>query len=199
MAFERVPLQTWINQQLDLEKQTEDPYERSSYRAAVDQACWVRDRVKSLMAIGIEPYEARKNDVAFVIGEHVSTSVRLPVYELVRPGLRLILRNNFYDWKLSVLSEQLINCDFSGLFHTTPPVDPDYTGNSLHPVYFEGFPPELVFGYYEPALEAAKRVWEPELQWSAEIPSREMLWTVVFLLLRDLGVVQPWQWRRRPE
>src|SRR6185369_7381601 len=99
-------------------------------------------------------------------------SVKLPVYQLSRPdlGLRLILRGNFHDWKLSVISNKPIAADFTGLFRTTPPTHPKYHGNELASCYFEGFPEELVFGYYEPS---------DKCQWSAAIGGQQALWATV--------------------
>ena len=101
-------------------------------------------------------------------------------------GLTLVVRNNFYDWKLSVISkDRPIVADFSGLFYTTPPVAPEYTGNELADCYFEGFPKELVFGYYEPS---------DKKRFSAAIGGDHALYTTVFLLLRSLDIVRPCQW-----
>ncbi len=126
-----------------------------------------------------------------VISTHTSKSVLLPVYSLEKPdrGLRLVLRNNFHNWKLSVLSQTPIEQDFSDLFHTTPPVDPDYTGNPLSPVYFEGFPQDLIFGYYSTS---------DHKQWSAEIWSDYALWTTVYLISKQLENLTPLRWGRRP-
>ena len=125
-----------------------------------------------------------------VIATHRSKSIDLPVYRLERSdlGLQIILRDNFYNWKISVISERPITADFSGLFYTTPPIDPDYTGDPLHHVYFEGFPKDLVFGYFEES---------DGKKWSAEIATNEILWTTVFLIMRSLGAVQPLKWRTK--
>ncbi|MGH6876113.1 MAG: hypothetical protein ACREHV_01910, partial [Rhizomicrobium sp.] len=115
------------------------------------QVGFVRDVIVGLVGAGLH-YEDIE-PIADVVSTHTSKSICLPVYDLKREdlGLRFIMRNNFYNWKLSVISKKPIICDFTGLFHTTPPVEPDYTGNPLADVYFEGFPKSLVFGYYEPS------------------------------------------------
>jgi hypothetical protein len=125
--------------------------------------------------------------VATVISTHRSKSIILPVYKLSRPGkgLTMVLRNNFYNWKMSVISEKPIEADFSGLFHTTPPIEPAYTGNELASCYFEGFPPEYIFGYYEAG---------DKKKWSAEIWSNHALWTAMFILLRSIDIVKPMVW-----
>ncbi|HSX00728.1 MAG TPA: hypothetical protein VLF67_00670 [Candidatus Saccharimonas sp.] len=73
-----------------------------------------------------------------VISTHLSKSVRLPVFRLVLPdGTIVILRYNFYDWKVSVSSPRDIEANFMGLFNPNEQIDP---------VYCEGFPEELVYG-----------------------------------------------------
>jgi hypothetical protein len=150
-----------------------------------EQIQFVRDRLLYLMASGLHFEDIA--DIPDVIATHRSKSIDLPVYELRRDdiGLRLILRGNFYDWKLSVISERPIVADFAGLFHMTPPVAPDYTGDELHPVYFEGFPRDLIFGYYEPS---------DKKRWSACLGGEYTVYMTVFLILRSLGVIKPCTW-----
>lgn len=147
---------------------------------AIEQITFVRDSLNALVQSGIDYEDA--NDV-MVISTHRSKSIALPVYELARPdlGVRLILRDNFYNWKLSVISERPVAVDLSGLCYTSPPVDPEYTGDKLNPVYFEGFPESLVFGYYE----------SDHRRFSAELYGREGAWTAVFLIMRAVGAVKP--------
>ena len=89
---------------------------------------------------------------------------------------------------MSVISDAPIEADFSRLFHTTPPVEPDYTGDPLHPVYFEGFPRNLIYGYYG---KSDKKTW------SAEIHGREALWTSIYLIMASLGDLKPLQWHTK--
>lgn len=94
--------------------------------AAMEQIEFVQHRLQNLLK---EPVE--------VISTHRSKSISLPVYKLTTtPNLAIVLRNNFYDWKCSVISDRPLDVQLNGLF--TP-------GASLHPVYFEGFPENLVF------------------------------------------------------
>lgn len=148
------------------------------------QFTFVRDILVYLVGVGLHHEE--KQLIPSVISTHRSKSITLPVYKLERKdlGLVLILRDNFYNWKLSVISEKAVEADFSGLFQTSPPVDPEYTGDSLHEVYFEGFPKELIFGYYDSG---------DKKKWSAEIHGDHTLYTVVFLIMRTLGAVKPLQ------
>lgn len=123
-----------------------------------------------------------------VISEHRSKSIKLPVYKLQREDLTIILRYNFYNWKMSVICSKKIDANFDGLFHTTPPIEPDYTGNELASVYFEGFPKDLCFDYYE---STDKKVW------SAEISNDQMLWTTVYLILKALEYIEPMKWHTK--
>jgi hypothetical protein len=177
------PLQDWFNAQREA-----TPDEMFYKEASGSQIMFVRDDLRYLVASGLYYEEAK--DICRVISHHTSKSVKLPVYQLSRPdlGLRLILRDNFYDWKLSVISETPIVADFSGLFRTTPPIAREYTGCELASCYFEGFPEELVFGYYEPS---------DKRRWSAAIGGRNALWTTVFLMMRALGAVKPRVWHTR--
>lgn len=173
-------LQKWINEQIV----GDEMLWKGAFGAQVG---FMRDTLVPLVAWGMH-YE----DVASVpeiVGTHRSKSINLPVLAMNRPdlGLRLIVRENFYNWKLSVISEKPIEADFTGLFHTTPPVEPDYTGNPLADCYFEGFPKNLIFGYYS----ANKR------KFSAEIHGDFKLHTTIFLILRSLGVVKPFEWHTK--
>lgn len=163
------------------------PNDRLTYASGCrHQIRFVLDELVRLIAPDLD-FDAM-NNVATVISTHRSKSVCLPVFSLKRPGLQLILRNNFYNWKLSVISDSPVEADFSGLFHTTPPLDPDYTGNPLSSVYFEGFPEDLVFGYYE---SGDKR------SWSAEMWSDYNMWCTVFLISNALGYIKPRVWNTK--
>ncbi len=156
--------------------------------AAIRQCMYVRDVLAHAFASGLSYEDFLEMVCVNVISTHTSKSTPLPVYEMVRPELRIILRNNFYNWKLSVLSESPIDADFSGLFHTTPPIEPEYTGDSLHHVYFEGFPKDLIFGYYESS---------DHRRWSAEMHGDEQVWCALFLIGRALGFVEPMRWHTK--
>lgn len=176
-----VPLQEWIN--------NNPVHDKMYWKTPFDhQVMFVRDRLVPLFGAGLT-YEQQKQ-IATVISTHRSKSIKLPVYLLTRPdqNLQIVLRDNFYNWKISVLSETPIQADFAGLFYTTPPLEPDYTGEPLHPVYFEGFPRNLIFPYYS---ETDGR------RWSAEIDGDETLWTSIFLMMRSLENIKPMVWHTR--
>ena len=82
-------------------------------------------------------YEISHNFIPYVIGWHRSKSVKLPVMEidLSKIGIKVILRDNFYDWCISIESEKEIDCDFMGLIT-------DAKG------YFEGFPNDRIYSTY---------------------------------------------------
>ena len=155
------------------------------------QVRFFRDELTYLVGSGLVFDRHEKiHEIARVIGTHRSKSILLPVVEYRRPdlGLRMVIRGNFYNYKLSVLSERrIVSGDFGALFQTDPPPDPGYTGDPLRPVYFEGFPEELVFGYY--AID--------QRRWSAAITSDHSLWTTMFLVMRSLGGIQSIKWGER--
>ena len=176
-------LQEWFNKQRE-----NTPDEMYFKQASGSQIMYVRDALCYLIASGmaddVDVLDRKK--IVTVISEHTSKSVKLPVYNFDRSdiGLRIILRNNFYNWKISVISDVPIIADFDGLFFTSPPPDPGYTGNPLSSCYFEGFPNELIFGYYDTNQSV----------WSAEIGFDEKLWTVLFLIMKARGQIKPMSW-----
>jgi hypothetical protein len=137
-----------------------------------------------------EEYEKEFPKLVTVINSHCSKSIELPVFQLRRPDmdLRIILRNNFMDWKMSVVSDTPIQANFDGIFHTTPPVERDYTGDDLGSCYFEGFPEDLIFGYHG---ESDGR------RWSASIRGETGVTLAVFEMMRSLGKVKPLAWGTR--
>lgn len=192
----RVPLQAWYDAWLEDHRKTELIYVNRNARGEpyLAQLHFVRDALAPMVWSDIlyddRPCEpdprADCHETAWIIGEHRSKSVRLPVYSIERPdrGLRFVLRDNYYDWKLSVLSETPIDDPlFPYLFHTTPPIEPGYTGDPLRSVYFEGFPQDLVLGY-----QSENPRW-----WSAELDDRA-LWTTILLCMKAVGAVEPKRW-----
>ena len=102
--------------------------------AAIKQECFLRDDVCSnLLHIH-----------AFVVSTHTSKSIQLPVYYfMMRNGIKVVCRENFYGWMLSVklpndrpyediISKDLIECGYES------------------DCYFEGFRKEWVFEGYKP-------------------------------------------------
>lgn len=189
-------LQPWYDTWLKEHRETDLIYAKGSDGPSLRQVHFIRDSIGPMVWANVNYYDRPRaiprydcRETATVISEHRSKSVRLPVYSITREdmGLQLTLRDNYYNWKLSVSSKVTIEVDFSGLFFTTPPVEPDYTGDSLHSVYFEGFPRDRIFGYYS----------DNHCQFSAEIHSDNALWTAIFLMMRSLGVIKAFEWSTR--
>lgn len=150
--------------------------------AAGAQIRFVRDELGRIVFPGLT--YAEMGEKIDVVSTHRSKSIDLPVFGLFRDdlGCRIFLRNNFYNWKVSVSSGVPIVADFTGLFHTSPPPEPEYTGNPLNSCYFEGFPEEIVYDYYDAG---------DKCKFSAEIHGDHSLWTTVFLIMRARGAVKP--------
>lgn len=128
-----------------------EPDEKLIYRDGLRHQCvFIRDEIMINLFINIctdidkcknfskQEYKIYDMFHPFVISKHTSKSVKLPVFELdlSRIGLKIVLRNNFYDWCISVESEKEIDCDWMGL------VNPKDKG------YFEGFPNERIYEPY---------------------------------------------------
>jgi len=168
----KITLRDWISEQL--------VHDEMLWKGAYNlQMLFLRDHVQFLIGTGLPLKEA--TTLAMVISTHRSKSIDLPVVRLDRPdiGLSFVMRNNFYDWKLTVLSTRPIEADLAGLFFTEPPSEPEYTGDGLHPVYFEGFPRELVRGYWS----------QNKCEWSASIGGDRAFWTTLYLCMRSLGAI----------
>ncbi len=93
--------------------------------------------------VGLERCSDEYDDVydrflPMVVSMHKSKSVLLPVFELnlKSVGVKIVLRNNFYDWNVSVESEKEIVCDFKNLL-------------TEEKCYCEGFPNNKKYGKYE--------------------------------------------------
>jgi hypothetical protein len=102
------------------------------------QIIFIRDTIGYLLN---ETYEEYKENPVLVINTHRSKSIVLPVYQLnlKKYGITMILRYNFYDWKVSVISENELEMDFKGVFTEDKPI------NSI---YCEGFLENQVFGKF---------------------------------------------------
>ncbi len=175
----RIPLQSWIEDHI-----SRIP-DRMLWRwAAVDQIGYLCE-LASLVNVSPGERHAIGPVGAYVIATHRSKSIELPVVSLERPdlGIQFVLCNNFYHTKLSVISERpLVDEAFPYLFHTQPPPDPTRAASDpLSHVYFEGFPPNLIFGYHA----------ENPRRWSAEFHDRHAVWTTLFLCLRLLSGLVP--------
>jgi len=132
------------------------------------QVCFVRDEICKILSSN---YDEWKNNPPMVISTHYSKSVKLPVFRiyLEKYGIEIILRDNFYDWKISVKSDKPLDFDYMGLFNPT---------KKILDIYCEGFPQDKVYGSYE----------ENHKEFTIEIASDYDLYTFIFLLKNYLGI-----------
>ena len=116
-------------------------------------------------------YEEWHDNPPLVISTHYSKSVKLPVFQinLEKYGIEMVLRYNFYDWKISVKSDKPLDFDYMGLFNPK---------EEIASVYCEGFPKDKVYGSYE----------QSHSQFTIEIGSHYDLYTFIFLLKNYLGI-----------
>ncbi|NFT08793.1 hypothetical protein FDF26_17425 [Clostridium botulinum] len=103
-----------------------------------NQAVFVRDEINKMFYSKYEDYKA--NPVK-VISTHRSKSIILPVYYifLEEYNTKIIMRNNFYDWKISIDSKYSIT-GIDEFFKEKEPVNP---------IYCEGFEESQVYGMYK--------------------------------------------------
>ena len=110
----------------------------------------------------------------FVVSHHTSKSCKLPVYFIkLRNGIRLTMRCNFYDWKLSVEIPE----EYASLPTNYLPEDclsHDLVQNKrdkISPCYCEGFKKEWCYDAYDPQL--------PPKKFTIEIPDDERLYVII--------------------
>lgn len=128
-----VPLQAWIDAH---PRDVELIYGR----AGVAQAVYFRDVLARLVARSYEEWQT----CATVISEHTSTSVRLPVVRLRRPGLSVVVRDNFHSVAISVQRTRRLSGERSMVRRLVC----EGFERPVAAVYCEGFPRDLVFGPY---------------------------------------------------
>ena len=112
-------------------------------KAAINQAIFVRDNLGTGILSSIP---------IFVVSMHRSKSVHLPVYYAkLRNGIEIMMRENFYDWKLSVKIPE----SYPALPANYLPEDcitEGYGGpeEKIPSCYLEGFPEEWSFDAFNP-------------------------------------------------
>lgn len=81
----------------------------------------------------------------FVVSYHKSKSIDLPVYGIIaRNGLSIVLRNNFYNWVVSIkLPHNISNCTIIKNL-----INNGYNDSGISYIYCEGFKKEWVYGPY---------------------------------------------------
>lgn len=105
------------------------------------QVKFVRDRLINAFDIkSSDEYSSFRESVE-VISIHTSKSISLPVYRIVWKGITLTLRNNFYNWKLSIESDKpLHNLNQFELFRSS---------DRVVAVCCKGFKDDWIFQPYE--------------------------------------------------
>lgn len=108
------------------------------YRGYWDQILFVRDVLSNILydIKTANDFDIVRNRIT-VISTHTSKSIKLPVFKLEVPeyNLTIVMRYNFYDWKISILCDDEITCDFMNLFDEN---------ETISHLYCEGFPKEFV-------------------------------------------------------
>ncbi|MFW6016830.1 MAG: hypothetical protein ACOCRK_10365 [bacterium] len=140
-----------------------------------DQICFIKDKISYLFHEIINPdsliFDIDKVTERFVvISTHISKSIELPVVLLDLEdllGLQFIIRNNFHDWKVSVLSDMEINLNFGDLFLT------DF---NINPIYCEGFHDCIVFNSYK----------ENNKMFTLELDNNYKLYTFLFMVTNHI-------------
>jgi hypothetical protein len=196
----KVHLQPWYDKWLKAAREAAGTPPNSNDGPMLQQVHFVRDNLCGMLWADV-PYDKRGpatprdcKETCYVVGEHTSKSRRLPVYSLERPdlGLQFILRENYHDWNVSVITEKPLSDGRKLLagFELDYGRDEDrkrfpngYTaGQSWGYCYFQGFPEEVQFGPYS---EDCRR-------FSLCIGSDYSLYTFAWLIMRDLRGVGPW-------
>lgn len=91
------------------------------------------------------PNGAKRERCAAVIGTHRSKSIELPVVEFHLENARIVMRDNFYDWKVSVQIDEPVDIDVIGSSFVDL-FDPKDEHSSC---YCEGFSEYDVFGSFD--------------------------------------------------
>ncbi len=167
------PLQDWFSETyLDHHRNDDLIYNN----AAEEQIMFVRDVIDRLLN-SHQTYEFLKTHPVEVIGTHISKSCPLPVYRIrvyVRDDdtskyLEVIMRNNFYDWKVTVRSPFEIHINARNLSKLFKP------DGVIHEVYCEGFQSEDVLGAYS----------DDQSAFTCEIHSKYDLYTFFWLVVNN--------------
>lgn len=163
-----VDVTTWVR--------VNSPSEQMVYKEAFsNQIVFARDKLTRTF---FKDFDDRINNPVMIISTHTSKSIKLPVYEInvKHLGLRLILRDNFHDWKISIESEKPLNYDFMGIIKED---------EEINPIYCEGFDESWVYGSFK----------NNKNKFTIEIYDNYMLYTFMYLLnnyLEEANKVYEW-------
>jgi hypothetical protein len=151
-------LQAWFVNALDVTPDT------MIYKKSMEsQVLFVRDNITNLLGDLCECVD--------VISYHTSKSINLPVYKItLANGVELIMRDNFYDWKVSVKSPKDLEFPFpTNLFSNGCDED-------IHYCYCEGFEKEWVYPSYK----------KSKSEFTVELNNNYDLYTFMFLLKNQI-------------
>lgn len=156
-AFLEVPVE--LSEWMDKNEPDDDLSFKGCY---ADQLHFVRNIL--LRALYGDDSDKAKHVRIMVVATHESHSVVLPVYQFTLPnGVKITLRNNFFNWKVSVDSPFSISMKPLGLFDSN---------RRIQPYHCDGFPEEIVFGSYD----------ENRKRFTLSFLTDYHLWTFMFLL-----------------
>lgn len=135
-------------------------------KSAEKQAVFVRDKICGNLL----------HTKGFVVGHHFSKSCYLPVYYTkMRNGIKVIMRNNFYDWKVSVeIPEGVL---YPSNFLPEDCLSYSMVEDKLEKIptcYLEGFKKEWSYDAYNPE--------RPPRKFTIEVPDKERLYVVLHSL-----------------
>lgn len=133
----QTPLQEWFASR----NYFEDPSTLIYYGAAKDQVMFFRDRVHPVL---VPDYSVRQEAPPLVVGTHMSKSVTLPVYCIKAPNFTLYARDNFYDWKVTIIANKVLEDTFGDLIGRGGALGREVN----HACYFEGFEDAWVLGTF---------------------------------------------------
>jgi hypothetical protein len=138
--------------------------------SAINQMVYIRDIFPGLFGCGVE-----------VISNHTSKSVKLPVYRAVtKQDFDIIMRGNFYDWKVSVKLYKGLSSTFKQLCEE---LCTDGIKNTINRCYFEGFEDKWIHSKLESNYNEEYNSYRTNKEFSIELPYKnESLFTFLFLL-----------------
>ena len=150
-----------------------EPDDNMRYKAAFwPQIMFVRDSV----AGGIFNIRNSRSDDhwegphVWVVGQHRSKSIELPVMYFCWEGVQFMFRNNFHSWAVTIRSPVALEIkDLEYLYNTE---DTTYLG----PIGFGGFPEDFIcdaYGAPEYTITA---------QFSADLHDHHLVWTLCHLV-----------------